>query len=277
MTGPDGAPARERLSVAATTFGMYRPIGELAEVCGRHGITQITVWPENYADVGVAGARRCLRDAGVRVDTYCALRGLGSAVGAERAGVIETARRGLATAVELGARAAIIAGSVPQGTTDFADCRARLAEGIAEILPDARSAGVMLMLEALHPMLADQASITTTKVALAMAESLGQGVGLLIDTYHTWWDPEIETLIAAAGRRIAGLQVSDWLVPTRDLLYDRGMIGDGIIDIPRLRGAVDAAGYSGPIEIEVFSRDNWWKREPDEVARTIVERFAGTC
>jgi sugar phosphate isomerase/epimerase len=103
-------------------------------------------------------------------------------------------------------------------------------------------------------------------------------VGVVIDVYHLWWDPDFEAQIARAGRskRILAHHICDWLVPTKDLLLDRGMMGDGVIDLRRIRAEIEAAGYTGPQEVEILSTD-WWKRPGDEVIKTCIERYNSVC
>ena len=132
-----------------------------------------------------------------------------------------------------------------------------------------------LAIEPLHPMYAaDRACVNTIDQALDLCERLGEGVGVAIDVYHVWWDPNLAAAIARAGRmgRILAHHICDWLVPTNDLLLDRGMMGDGVIDLQAFR-APDRGSrlHTGPQEAEIFSRDNWWKRPGDEVVRTVVE------
>jgi sugar phosphate isomerase/epimerase len=136
---------------------------------------------------------------------------------------------------------------------------------------------VPLAIEPLHPMYAaDRACVNTMAHANDLCEELGDGsgkdLGLAVDVYHVWWDPDLAAQIARAGRRILTYHVCDWLVPTRDLLLDRGMPGDGVIDLRAIRAMVEAAGYDGPIDVEIFSTENWWKREPGEVLRVCLER-----
>jgi sugar phosphate isomerase/epimerase len=153
-------------------------------------------------------------------------------------------------------------------------------DGIAEILPEARAAGVPLAIEPLHPMYAaDRAVVSTLDQGLDLCAELGGGCGVVIDAYHVWWDPNLAAAIARAGRekRILAHHISDWLVPTRDLLLDRGMMGDGVIDLKGLRAMIEQAGYLGPQEVEIFSRDTWWKTSGDEVLATCLERFARCC
>ncbi|MGH2690495.1 MAG: sugar phosphate isomerase/epimerase family protein, partial [Actinomycetota bacterium] len=178
-------------------------------------------------------------------------------------------------AAALGARCLVlVVGGLPPGSKDLAGARAQVRDGIGALLPHARAAGVPLALEPLHPMYAaDRACVNTLAQANDLCDDLGEGLGIALDVYHVWWDPDLEAQIRRSGRRILAFHICDWLVPTTDLLLDRGMMGDGIIDLPRIRGWVEAAGYRGFYEVEIFSRDNWWKRNPDEVVRVCQERY----
>jgi sugar phosphate isomerase/epimerase len=124
---------------------------------------------------------------------------------------------------------------------------------------------------------ADRACVNTLAHANDLCDALGDGLGVAVDVYHVWWDPALEREIARAGDRILAFHVCDWLVPTRDLLLDRGMMGDGVVDIPRIRGFVEKAGFRGALEVEIFSAANWWKRPPDEVLAVCKERIATAC
>jgi sugar phosphate isomerase/epimerase len=161
-----------------------------------------------------------------------------------------------------------------------------VAEGLARLLDHARQRGVRLALEPLHPVYAaDRSCITTLAEALDLCEQIEPGraanpfLGLGVDVYHTWWDPQLAPQIARAGaaRRIFGFHVNDWLNPTRDILNDRGMMGDGVIDIPKIRGLAEAAGYSGLTEVEIFSSLDWWLRPMDEILSTARARLASAC
>ena len=131
-----------------------------------------------------------------------------------------------------------------------------------------------LAIEPLHPMqAAERACVNTLEQALELCDALGEGVGVAVDVYHVWWDPKLAEQIARAGRdRLLAYHICDWLVPTRDLLNDRGMIGDGVIDLPRIRGLMERAGYAGAHEVEIFSKLDWWQRDPDEVLAICRQR-----
>ena len=167
----------------------------------------------------------------------------------------------------------VVGGLIP-GSKDLPGSREKVKDGIAAILPEARKAGIPLAIEPLHPMqAAERACINTLEQALDLCDYFQEGIGVAVDAYHVWWDPKLQQQIERAGKmRILAYHICDWLVPTRDLLNDRGMMGDGVIDLPRIRSWVEAAGYTGFHEVEIFSERDWWRRDPDEVLRTIKER-----
>ena len=185
-------------------------------------------------------------------------------------------RRAVDEAAAIGAHCLVmVCGGLPDGSKDMIDARIQVADGLERMLPYAREAGVPVAIEPLHPMTAaDRACVNTLEHALDLCDALGEGIGVAVDVYHVWWDPKLEDQIARAADRILGFHVCDWLVPTVDLVWDRGMMGDGLIDIPRIRGWVEAAGYRGFNEIEIFSERNWWKRDPEEVVETCIDRYA---
>jgi sugar phosphate isomerase/epimerase len=264
-----------RLSLNTITVRDQWTLAQCIEGCARQGIFTIDPWRDKIAEYGLANAVRHFRDAGVSVSGVC--RG-GLFTATDHAAALQENRRAIDEAAALGADClVIVVGGLPAGSKDLPTARRIVADALGEILPHARAAGVTLALEPLHPMTcADRSVLATTAQALRLAEALGDGVGIALDVYHTWWDPALEISIAAAAGRIAAFHVCDWLVPTRDLVFDRGMMGDGVIDIPRIRALVEQAGYRGPIGVEIMSRDDWWRRDPDEVLRIAKERL-GTC
>ena len=236
---------------------------EAVEACARHGITAVDPWRDQVAALGLEEAVRVIKANGMRVTGYCR-GGMFTADGA-----IDDNKRAIEEAAALGAECLIlVAGGLPKGTRDIETARQMVADGIAAILPHARACGVPLAIEPLHPMYAaDRACVNTLAQALDLCDLLGDGTGVAIDTYHVWWDPALALQIKRAGH------ICDWLVPTRDLLLDRGMMGDGVIDFSRIRQWVQKAGYRGFTEVEIFSAENWWKKPGDEVLRTCIERF----
>lgn len=257
-----------RLSLNTITVRQWS-LEQCIEGCARHGIPGISPWRDKLAEMGVAAASRQIRDAGLHVSGLCR-GGMFTQPGA-----IEDNRRAIDEAHALGADCLVmVCGGLMPGSNDLAGARQKIEEGLAEVLPHARAAGVTLALEPLHPMTcADRSVLSTTTQALDLAERLGAGVGLALDVYHIWWDPALDSALARARDRIAGFHVCDWLVPTRDLVFDRGMMGDGVIELAAIRAKVDAAGYAGMIEVEVMSQLDWWTRDGDEVLGVVVERF----
>jgi sugar phosphate isomerase/epimerase len=173
-----------------------------------------------------------------------------------------------------------VVGGLPQGSKDIAAARAQVAEAAGLLLQHARTCGVRLALEPLHPVYAaDRSCLSLLSEALDMCEVVeGEAadpwLGVCVDVYHLWWDPNLRRDIARAAGRILGFHVCDWLVPTTDVLNDRGMMGDGVIDVPGIRAMVEAADYRGFTEIEIFSALNWWKRPMDETLAVCRERLA---
>jgi sugar phosphate isomerase/epimerase len=264
----------------ATTRGSW-DLAQAIEGCQRHGIHVISPWRDQLEALGLTESARLIRGSGLEVSSLCRGGMFTANTIAERQAAIDDNRRAIEEAAAIGAKhLVLVAGTLPAKSRDLPGSRQMVADGIAAILPEARAAGVTLGIEPLHPMYAgDRACINTIDQALDLAEVLGEGVGVVVDTYHTWWDPDLERAIERAGRlgRLAMYHISDWLVPTADMLLDRGMMGDGVIDFRTIRGMVEAAGYSGPHEVEIFSRDTWWKKPGDEVLATIIERFRSVC
>ena len=184
-------------------------------------------------------------------------------------------------AATIGAKAIIfVAGGLEDGEKDLAGAKMRCKEALVALLPEAKAAGMTLAVEPLHPMLCASRSVLAS---LAEANdwcdeiAAGPELGLAIDVYHLWWDPNLAREIQRAGPRIAAYHINDWLHDTRDLRLDRGMMGDGAIDLARFRGLMEAAGYTGHHEVEIFSQRNWWRRDADEVVEVIKHRFATVC
>ncbi len=269
----------EGLAINLATVRQQWSLRQAVEACARLGIAAVDPWRDQVAATGLQESARILKDNGMQVTGLCRGGMLPAADAAGRAAAIDENRRAVDEAATIGAACLVlVVGGLPAGSRDIAAARQMVVDGLAALLPHARACAMPLAIEPLHPMYAaDRACVNTLRQALDLADALGEGVGVAYDVYHLWWDPELEAQTARAGKRILAYHICDWLVPTRDLLTDRGMMGDGVIDLKRIHGWVRAAGYTGPQEVEIFSAENWWKKPGDEVLRTCIERFNTVC
>lgn len=269
------------LSINLATVRQQYGFAAAVDACLAQGITAIAPWRDQVEAIGLSEAARIVALNGLQVTGYC--RG-GMFPASDQAGLaaaIDDNKRAIDEAAALDADCLVlVVGGLPGASKDIASARAMVADGIAAILPHARASNVPLAIEPLHPMYAaDRACVNTLEHALDLCDSLGAGIGVAIDVYHTWWDPKLRPQIARAGReqRILAHHICDWLVPTRDLLLDRGMMGDGVIDLQGIRADIELAGFHGPQEVEIFSAQNWWRRPGEEVIATCIERFRTVC
>jgi sugar phosphate isomerase/epimerase len=272
------------LSLNTATVRKQGDLVQIVEACARHGIRAIDPWRDQVAAIGLDRAVRAVRDAGLELSGYCR-GGMFTSDAARRIDVRDDNRRAIDEAVALGTPCIVlVAGGLPQysrpgsaASKDIVKARAQVEDAIAEMLVYASEARMPLAIEPLHPAYAaDRACVNTTMQALDICDQLDPqrtgALGVALDVYHIWWDPELLPQIARAGReRLLAFHVCDWMVPTKDILNDRGMMGDGVIDIRSLRSAVEAEGYSGYSEIEIFS-NAWWDKPIDEVLQTCIER-----
>jgi sugar phosphate isomerase/epimerase len=272
------------LSLNTATVRKQGDLLEIIEACARHGIRAIDPWRDQVAAVGLERAARAVRDAGLELSGYCR-GGMFTADAAHRLEARDDNRRAVDEAKALGACCVVlVVGGLPQysrpgsmASKDIAAARAQVEDAICEMLEYARGIKMPLAIEPLHPAYAaDRACVNTTRQALDLCDRLDQGrsgmLGVALDVYHVWWDPELLAQISRAGKdRLLAFHVCDWLVPTRDILNDRGMSGDGVIDIRSIRSAVEAQGFAGYAEVEIFS-NLWWQKPIDEVLRTCIER-----
>jgi sugar phosphate isomerase/epimerase len=273
------------LSINTATLRKQLDLPAVIEACRRRGIPAICPWRDQVAAAGLETVAKQIRDAGLVLSGYC--RG-GFFTAVDAAGLraaLEDNRRAVDEAKTLGAPCLVlVVGSLPGAlrgkpqSTDMALARAQVFDGIAATLDYAKSVDMPLAIEPLHPMqAADRACINTLEQALDICDALDPArsgaLGVAVDAYHVWWDPKLEAQIARAGaERLLAYHVCDWLLPTRDLVEDRGMMGDGIIQLKRLRAMVEAAGYAGFAEVEIFSQ-LWWSTPADAVLDTCIARY----
>lgn len=274
----------ETLSINTATVRKQWPLDRIIDECARRDIRAISPWRDQVAAVGIDRIARRLRETGIRLSGYC--RG-GFFPAADPAGLraaLEDNRKAIDEARLLDAPCLVlVVGSLPGALTgtpayfDISRARSEVRDGIAASLDYAREVGMPLAIEPLHPMqAADRACINTLEQALDLCDELDPGrtgmLGVAADLYHVWWDPKLEAQLMRAGAdRLLAYHVCDWLTPTRDLLNDRGMMGDGVIELKKCRRWAEAAGYSGCAEVEIFS-DYWWSKPGEEVLDTCIAR-----
>lgn len=269
------------LSINLATVREQYDMKQAVEACLKQDIVAIAPWRDQVHAIGLSEAARIVADNQLQVTGLCRGGMFPAADAAGRAAAIDDNKRAIDEAAALNADCLVlVVGGLPAGSRDIAHARDMVADGIGAILPHARASGIPLAIEPLHPMYAaDRACVNTLEQALDICDLLGNGVGVAIDVYHVWWDPQLEQQIARAGAsgRILAHHICDWLVPTTDLLLDRGMMGDGVIDLKGIRRSIEAAGYHGAQEVEIFSAANWWKRPGEKVLSTCVDRFRSVC
>lgn len=265
--------------------GVDLPLPEIIEACASRGIRAISPWRDQVAAAGLDTISALVKRHGLELSGYCRggmfpatdTRGLAAARDDNRRAVDEARELGAACLV-------LVVGGLPGALAghaahkDIALARSQVRDGIAQLLEYSRDARMPLAIEPLHPMYAaDRACINTLEQALDLCDELDPdrtgALGVAVDVYHVWWDPKLQAQIARAGKdRLLAFHVCDWLTPTTDLLNDRGMMGDGVVDLPRMRGWMEDAGYAGYSEVEIFSAANWWRRDHGEVLDTCVQR-----
>ena len=277
------------LSINTATLRRQRgaevPLDRIIDQCAQHGVRAISPWRDQVEAVGLDRIAAQLKAHGIGLSGYC--RG-GFFPAADAAGLkaaLDDNRRAIDEARTLDAPCLVlVVGALPGALEgrpaykDLARARGEVRDGIAASLAYAREVGMPLAIEPLHPMqAADRACINTLEHALDLCDELDPQrsgmLGVALDVYHVWWDPKLAQQIERAGReRLLAYHVCDWLTPTRDLLNDRGMMGDGVIELKKIRGWVEDAGFAGFSEVEIFSSRDWWQRSGEETLRTCIAR-----
>jgi len=266
-------------------LGVEVPLDRIIDQCTERGIRAISPWRDQVAAVGLDKVAKQLKAHGIGLSGYC--RG-GFFPAADAAGLkaaLDDNRRAIDEAKTLNAPCLVlVVGALPGALEgkpaykDIARARSEVRDGIAASLEYAREVGMPLAIEPLHPMqAADRACVNTLEHALDICDELDAGktgmLGVALDIYHVWWDPKLQQQIARAGReRLLAYHVCDWLAPTRDLLSDRGMMGDGVVELKKIRGWVEDAGFAGFSEVEIFSNLDWWQRAGSETLDVCIER-----
>jgi sugar phosphate isomerase/epimerase len=261
----------ERLSFNQITVDPWS-LEQVVRNCSHSEIPYIAVW-RHKLDGDVRKAAAMIRNKGLRVSSLCRGGWFSAPTAEERRERIADNRMAIEEATILGAPVLVIVSGPANGQT-LEDARATVLDGLMEVLPDAEKAGIILGVEPLHPMYAGERSvIVTLKQANDIVEEMNsKAAGIVIDAFHVWWDPEVMSQTERARGKVVGFHVSDWPVPLAGILMGRAMMGDGIIELRRLRQAVDATGYNGPIEVEIFNDEIWQSADPG-LLQKIQQRF----
>ena len=266
----------EKLSLNTATVRLKWDISEIIDACARHGIKAICPWRDQIAKKPLKEIRQRIDDNGLVVNALCRGGFFPANDKKDLQKAIDENKKALDEAKTIGAESLVlVVGSLPPESKNIKLAREQVEQGISKILDYSRSLNITLAIEPLHPMYAaDRSCVNTLSQALDLCQTLGDGVGVAIDVYHVWWDPSLPSQIKRAQNKILGFHICDWLKQTQHLLLDRGMMGDGIIDIPSIYHMIEQAGYKGYVEVEIFSEKNWWQRNPNEVLSIIKERVA---
>lgn len=250
------------------------------DACAARGFGSIVFWRREIGDKAIQIGERA-RAAGLSVAGLCRTPFLVGRDAIDRVAVLDEARASIDMAAGLGAAVlTIVVGGVHPGTKGTADSLEIVADRVADLAPYAIDRNVRLALEPLNPVYAGNRScLTTVRDAVDICVAVdAPNLGVAVDVYHVWWDSDLDAQLQRAGKeRIFGYHLCDWLADTRDVLLDRGMMGDGVADLKAIRASVENAGYAGHCEVEIFSANNWWKRDPGEVLDVMIERFRTLC
>jgi sugar phosphate isomerase/epimerase len=267
--------ALRRLSLNQATVRHLR-LDEAAALCVKHGIPAIGLWRDRVSELGLRRSVAVIRDAGLHVSSLCRGGFFTRADRDGRAAALADNQLAITEAAELGADTLIlVCGGLVPGSRDLGLARRMIADAIGELVPMAQRLGVRMGIEALHPMFcADRCVISRLGEAMDLALQFpADAVGVVVDTYHVWWDAQLVSDIARAGPRIVSYQVGDWVLPLpQDTLLGRGHVGDGVIDFGQISASVIAAGYAGYVEVEIFNA-GIWAAPAEQTAKTVVERF----
>ncbi|MGF1531937.1 MAG: sugar phosphate isomerase/epimerase family protein [Puniceicoccaceae bacterium] len=262
----------ERLAIHTITTKSW----DLPTACSRYaaaGVRGVGLWRQWLEGRPLSESRKLLDDVGLRAVSLVRGGFFAHSDPARRAASFDDNLRAIEEAVATGApQIVLVCGADP--AQSLPENRKQIAQGLADLIPHASAAGVRLAIEPLHPMYADcRSAVNTMAQCNDLIDQLGsETLGIAADVYHIWWDPNLSAEIQRAGQRIIAFHVCDWLTPTTDFLNDRGLMGEGCIDLRGIRQEVEAAGFHGPIEVEIFS-ERLWRTDPDQYLQQIIERF----
>jgi len=274
VTGGRQDPRLARFSLNQRSVPGWDVPGVVA-ACAAAGVPAVGLWREPVAEHGLAATAALVAGHGLRVSSLCRGGFLTAADEAGRRAALDDNRRAIEEAATLGAACLVlVVGGLPAGSRDLVGARERVRDLVAELAPEAGASGVRLAIEALHPMFAaDRAVVSTLDQALRLAaEHPPAQVGVVVDAYHQWWEPDLAAVLARAAGRIAVYQVADWVPLGPDALLSRGVMGEGCIDLAGMTRAVTATGYAGDVEAEIFSA-RLWAAPPREAFDAVLRGY----
>lgn len=266
------APSLKQISLNQITTDNWS-LREAVEGCVRNDIPWIAPWRHKVHELGLGESKRIIQDAGLKVSSLCRGGMFPADTATKRQTSIDDNKAAIEEAAELGTDVLVLVCG-PSPDRDIDTARGWVEEGIEKLIPFAKSHGVKLGVEPLHPMYAaDRSVVATLNQANTIAKKFDSShVGVVVDVFHVWWDPQLYQEIERAKGNILGFHVSDWIVPVPDIFKGRGMMGDGVIEIRRMRQAVEKAGYHGPIEVEIINQ-SIWDRQGDDVLSEMKTRY----
>ncbi len=270
-------------SINTGSLGYKTPLENIIKECAKRNIGYISPWRSELVGKDLSRLRNLLDESNIKVNSLCRSSYYTAQDKQQRNLAIDDNKRALDDAAKLGAGSYVqVVGSLYPGQKNLQEVRAQVKEGIFNLLEHSKAVGVSIAIEPLHPMTCgDRSCITTLREALDLCDELDPShdfnLGVVVDVYHVWWDAYIFEQIKRASSRILNFHVADWLLTTSDLVNDRGMPGDGCIDIKQLREAVEKSGFSGAVELEVFSLKHWWKLPVEELLDVCVRRISAYC
>lgn len=261
----------EKLSINTATFKNLS-LRHVVDLCVKNNIKAIGPWRDKIHEVGLKEASRIINASGLQVSGLCR----GGFFVADNNHNWDDNKIAIEEAAELNAGClVIVSGGMLANNKNLSQTHNYIADGLAKMTELGNEMGVPIALEPLHPMYAaDRCSINSLKHAIDICEQIGEGIGVAIDAYHVWWDPDVDAQIKRAGElgKIYGYHVCDWLAPTTDMLLDRGLMGDGVIDLKSMTQKIESTGHNGFTEVEIFSK-KLWQLPPDEMMEKVIERF----
>lgn len=269
--------ANHQFAFNHATFGWHLPFVDFVSIVAETGASGVGVWSDRLGGLSPEEARRRIENAGLRITSLN--RGgffvAGSLDGRQRA-INETIRQ-IDIAWRMGAEVLLVVpGGMSDEVRDIKRARVQVREGLEAVATHASAAGIRLGIEPFHPALtASRGVVNTLDSALDLCDALGSPLGVILDVYHLWWDPNVFAAIARAGDRILGHHLCDWKLHPVDVLTDRAIMGDGVADVAGITRAARQAGYDGLLEIEIFSHDDLWRRPARDVAKLCLERALG--